>query len=122
MNTYSYCITFLKSFGAKVYPCPETQRERRDMSNGVNQRLDELKTVLDQSLSLRKSLLANAAQNVKTWLAQAKKMKAIYHTMNMFRYDQKSAIAECWAPVSELPRIRDLLDKESVLKMTIIYL
>lgn len=92
------------------------------MSNGVNQRLDELKTVLDQSLSLRKSLLANAAQNVKTWLAQAKKMKAIYHTMNMFRYDQKSAIAECWAPVSELPRIRDLLDKESVLKMTIIYL
>ena len=86
------------------------------MSNGVNQRLDELKTVLDQSLSLRKSLLANAAQNVKTWLAQAKKMKAIYHTMNMFRYDQKSAIAECWAPVSELPRIRDLLDKESVLK------
>ena len=92
------------------------------MSNGVNQRLDELKTVLDQSLSLRKSLLANAAQNVKTWLAQAKKMKAIYHTMNMFKYDQKSAIAECWAPVSELPRIRDLLDKESVLKKTCIYI
>lgn len=92
------------------------------MSNGVNQRLDELKTVLDQSLSLRKSLLANAAQNVKTWLAQAKKMKAIYHTMNMFKYDQKSAIAECWAPVSELPRIRDLLDKESVLKKTFIYI
>lgn len=42
--------------------------------------------------------------------------------MNMFRYDQKSAIAECWAPVSELPRIRDLLDKESVLKKTIIYI
>lgn len=59
---------------------------------------------------------------MKTWLAQAKKMKAIYHTMNMFRYDQKSAIAECWAPVSELPRIRDLLDKESVLKKTIIHI
>lgn len=97
-----------------MYPCPETQRERREMMNGVDQRLNELKTVLDQSLSLRKTLLVNAALNVRTWLAQAKKMKAIYHTMNMFKYDQKSAIAECWAPVVELQRIRDTLDKESV--------
>lgn len=82
--------------------------------NGVNQRLDELKTVLDQSLSLRKTLLISAAQNVRTWFAQAKKMKAIYHTMNMFKYDQKSTIAECWAPTSEITKIRDSLDKESV--------
>ena len=84
------------------------------MLNGVNQRLDELKTVLDQSLSLRHTLLVNASDNIRTWYAQARKMKAIYHTMNKFQYDQKSAIAECWAPVSEIRRIRDTLDKESV--------
>jgi V-type H+-transporting ATPase subunit a len=85
------------------------------MTNGVNQRLDELKTVLDQSLNLRKQLLLNAAANVRTWSAQARKMKGIYHTMNMLNYDQKSAIAECWTPVCEITRIRDALDKESVI-------
>lgn len=77
-------------------------------------RLDELKTVLDQSLNLRKTLLINASQTLKTWYSQVRKMKAIYHTMNMFNYDQKSIIAECWAPLSEIPRIKDALDKETV--------
>lgn len=84
------------------------------MLNGVNQRLEELKTVLEQSLNLRKALLINAAQNLRTWSTQARKMKAIYHTMNMFNFQQKGVIAECWAPVSELPRIKDVLDKEAV--------
>ena len=84
------------------------------MLNGVSSRLDELKTVLDQSLSLRKTLLINASQSLKTWYSQVTKMKAIYHTMNMFSYDQKSIIAECWVPLSEIPRIRDALDKETV--------
>lgn len=92
------------------------------MGLGVMTRLEELKTVLDQSLTLRHTLLVKAAENVRTWFSQTKKMKAIYHTMNMFQYDQKSAIAEFWAPVSELRRIRDTLDKESVITSSILYL
>ena len=100
-------------FKATIYPCPETASERREMGLGVMTRLEELKTVLDQSLSLRKSLLKNAAQNVKTWFCRVRKMKAIYHTMNMFNLEvnQKCLIAECWAPVSELTRIKLALDK-----------
>lgn len=76
-------------------------------------RIEELKTVLDQSLSLRKTLLRNAAQNLKTWFCRVRKMKAIYHTMNYFNLEvnQKCLIAECWAPVSELTRIKLALDK-----------
>lgn len=107
------CKKICDGFKATLYPCPETLKERREMLNGVTLRLDELKTVLDQSLNLRRTLLINASQTLKTWVAQVKKMKAIYHTLNMFNYDQKSIIAECWAPASEITRIKDTLDKET---------
>ncbi|RNA00785.1 V-type proton ATPase subunit a -like protein, partial [Brachionus plicatilis] len=102
-----------EGFKATIYPCPETASERREMGLGVMTRLEELKTVLDQSLNLRKSLLTNAALNVKTWFCRVRKMKAIYHTMNMFNLEvnQKCLIAECWAPVNELTRIKLALDK-----------
>lgn len=86
------------------------------MGLGVMTRLEELKTVLDQSLNLRKSLLQNAAQNLKAWFCRVRKMKAIYHTMNLFNLEvnQKCLIAECWAPVNELTRIKLALDKGTV--------
>ena len=79
-------------------------------------RLEELKNVLDQSLNLRKSLLKNGAQNLKIWFCRVRKMKAVYHTMNLFNLEvnQKCLIAECWAPVSELTRIKLALDKGTV--------
>ena len=84
------------------------------MFNGVTSRLEELSTVLDQSLNLRKSLLLNASKSLKTWNCRVAKMKAIFHTLNMFKIDQKSMIAECWIPSSELSRIREVLDLETV--------
>jgi V-type H+-transporting ATPase subunit a len=85
------------------------------MLNGVTMRLDELNTVLEQSLNLRKTLLINSSTNLKTWTVKVKKMKGIYHTLNMFRSDQKSMIAECWIPTSEIVRIKDVLDSETVI-------
>ncbi len=86
------------------------------MGLGVMTRLEELKTVLDQSVNLRKTLLQNSANNLKTWLCRVRKMKAIYHTMNLFNLEvnQKCLIAECWAPVNELTRIKLALDKGTV--------
>ena len=87
------------------------------MLMGVESRIAELSTVLDQSLKLRKSLLINASKNLITWSCTVKKMKAIFHTMNMFKSDPKSMIAECWVPVSEIPRIKEILDRETVLNV-----
>lgn len=107
------CKKICDGFKATIYPCPETPNERREMLNGVTLRLEELKTVLDQSLVLRRTLLVNSSKNLKTWFCKVKKMKAIYHVLNMFKFDQKSMIAECWIPNSEIPRIRDILDRET---------
>jgi len=44
-------------------------------------------------------------------MLKVKKIKAIYHTMNMFNLDvtQKCLIAECWCPVSDLDNIQQAL-------------
>ena len=83
------------------------------MLSGVNARLDDLHTVLDQSIHLRRSLLQKAATSVHTWFCKIRKMKAIYHTMNMFKFDQKSVIAECWIPLKDRTRIKVVLDNET---------
>ena len=47
---------------------------------------------------------------------QVKKIKAIYHTMNMFNLDvtAKCLIAEGWCPVDEMDEIQDALNRGTV--------
>jgi len=47
---------------------------------------------------------------------QVKKIKGIYHTMNLFNLDvtQRCLIAECWCPVEDLELIRSALNSGSV--------
>ena len=48
------------------------------------------------------------------------KIKAIYHTMNMFKVHQSSLIAECWFPVKALDEIRRALTVGEVKSVPII--
>ncbi|KAL3117088.1 hypothetical protein niasHT_007491 [Heterodera trifolii] len=98
-----------EGFRASIYPCPETPQERREMSIGVMTRIEDLKTVLGQTQDHRHRVLVSAAKNVRMWLAKVTKIKAIYHTLNLFNLDQKCFVAECWCPVSELDRIQRAL-------------
>ena len=47
---------------------------------------------------------------------QVKKIKGIYHTLNMFNLDmtQRCLIAECWCPVEDLDEIQRALIKGTV--------
>ena len=107
---------FSRSFRANVYPCPENPHERRELAMGVMTRLEDLTVVLSQTQEHRSRVLAATSRNLRTWQIKVKKIKAIYHTMNMFNNDvaRKCLIAECWAPVSELDRIQLALRKGSV--------
>ena len=103
-------------FRANIYPCPENPFERRELAMGVLTRLEDLNVVLHQTQDHRQRVLAATSRNLRTWQIKVKKIKAIYHTMNMFNHDvaRKCLIAECWAPVSELDRIQLALRKGSV--------
>ncbi|XP_041371566.1 V-type proton ATPase 116 kDa subunit a1-like [Gigantopelta aegis] len=100
-----------EGFRATLYPCPETQAERREMAIGVMTRIEDLNTVLGQTGDHRHRVLVAAAKNIKVWFIKVRKIKAIYHTLNMFNLDvtQKCLIAECWCPVDDLDRIQQAL-------------
>ncbi|VDN21784.1 unnamed protein product [Gongylonema pulchrum] len=97
-----------EGFRATLYPCPDTPQERREMSIGVMTRIEDLKTVLGQTQDHRHRVLVAASKNLRMWLTKVRKIKSIYHTLNLFNLDvtQKCLIAECWCPVAELGRIQ----------------
>ncbi|XP_035253924.1 V-type proton ATPase 116 kDa subunit a1-like isoform X2 [Anguilla anguilla] len=97
-----------EGFRASLYPCPDTPQERRDMAAGVNTRIDDLQMVLNQTEDHRQRVLQAAAKNVRVWFIKVRKMKAIYHTLNLCNIDvtQKCLIAEVWCPVSDMDSIQ----------------
>jgi len=105
-----------ESFGANLYPCPETANERKDLLAQVNMRLDDLRVVISRTLEHRRQVLTSVGANVETWLVKVRKEKAIYHTMNMFNYDlgRRCLIAEGWCPKTATEEIQLALRKARV--------
>ncbi|XP_067825003.1 V-type proton ATPase 116 kDa subunit a 1 isoform X2 [Heptranchias perlo] len=97
-----------EGFRASLYPCPETPQERKEMLAGVNTRIDDLQMVLNQTEDHRQRVLQAAAKNIRVWFIKVRKMKAIYHTLNLCNIDvtQKCLIAEVWCPVTDLDSIQ----------------
>ncbi|CDW53458.1 protein UNC 32, a [Trichuris trichiura] len=83
-------------------------RATLEMAIGVMTRIEDLKTVLGQTQDHRHRVLVAAAKNIRIWFTKVRKIKAIYHTLNLFNLDvtQKCLIAECWCPVSDLDKIQ----------------
>ncbi|XP_014245398.1 V-type proton ATPase 116 kDa subunit a-like isoform X2 [Cimex lectularius] len=99
-------------FHATLYPCPCTLSERNTMVQEVKTRLEDLNLVLNQTDDHRQRVLVTVARELTAWTVMVKKMKAIYHTMNMFNMDvtKKCLIGECWVPSKELGSLTDALN------------
>ncbi|XP_022215660.1 V-type proton ATPase 116 kDa subunit a1 isoform X3 [Drosophila obscura] len=97
-----------EGFRATLYPCPEAPADRREMAMGVMTRIEDLNTVLGQTQDHRHRVLVAAAKNLKNWFVKVRKIKAIYHTLNLFNLDvtQKCLIAECWVPLLDFEIIQ----------------
>lgn len=98
-------------YHASLYPCPSAHDEREDMVKGVRTRLEDLKMVLNQTQDHRQRVLLSVAKELPAWIIMVHKMKAIYHTLNLFNMDvtKKCLIGECWVPVNDLPIVRKSL-------------
>uniref|UniRef100_A0A674NHX5 V-type proton ATPase subunit a n=1 Tax=Takifugu rubripes TaxID=31033 RepID=A0A674NHX5_TAKRU len=77
--------------------------------------------VLNQTEDHRQRVLQAAAKTVRVWFIKVRKMKAIYHTLNLCNIDvtQKCLIAEVWCPVSDLDSIQFALRRGTVSQMTL---
>lgn len=63
-----------------------------------------------------RQVLQKASESAYTWVVQVKKMKAIYHILNLCSFDvtNKCLIAEVWCPVTDLANLRGALEEGSV--------
>uniref|UniRef100_F7CP46 V-type proton ATPase subunit a n=1 Tax=Ornithorhynchus anatinus TaxID=9258 RepID=F7CP46_ORNAN len=99
-----------------VYPYPSTAEERKEVNEGLNTRIQDLYTVLHKTEDYLRQVLCKAAESIYTWVIQVKKMKAIYHMLNMCSFDvtNKCLIAEVWCPEADLHSLRRALEEGSV--------
>lgn len=97
-----------ESFGANLYPCPDSIQARNELRNQVQSRLDDLKVVLNRTQDHSRRVLIRVAANLEQWRAFVIKEKSIYHTMNMFNYDngRRCLIAEGWCPAYAIDEIQ----------------
>ncbi|XP_058128493.1 V-type proton ATPase 116 kDa subunit a 1-like isoform X2 [Anopheles coustani] len=98
-------------YHASLYPCPNESNEREEMLRGVRTRIEDLKMVLGQTSDQRQRVLLNVAKEVPTWEIIVKKVKAIYHTLNMFNVDvsKKCLFGEAWVPTTSLQDVKTAL-------------
>uniref|UniRef100_A0A8C6P4H9 V-type proton ATPase subunit a n=1 Tax=Nothobranchius furzeri TaxID=105023 RepID=A0A8C6P4H9_NOTFU len=96
-----------------LYPHPENDDERADVLDSLRIRIQDLNNV-GQDDYLRQ-VLQKAAESAYSWVVQVKKMKAIYHILNLCSFDvtNKCLIAEVWCPVSDLTNLRGALEEGS---------
>lgn len=75
--------------------------------------------VLYRTEDYLRQVLQKAAESAYSWVVQIKKMKAIYHILNLCSFDvtNKCLIAEVWCPVSDLANLRLALEEGSVSTM-----
>lgn len=102
-------------YHASLYPCPSAHDEREEMLKGVRTRLEDLNMVLNQTQDHRQRVLVSVAKELSLWIIMVRKMKAIYHTLNLFNMDvsKKCLIGECWVPINDLPVVRKALSDGS---------
>ncbi|KFP76641.1 V-type proton ATPase 116 kDa subunit a isoform 2, partial [Apaloderma vittatum] len=98
-----------------VYPYPNNTEERKAVVEGLNVRIQDLHTVLHKTEDYLRQVLCKASESIYTWVIQVKKMKAIYHVLNLCSFDvtNKCLIAEVWCPVADLQNLRHALEEGS---------
>ena len=60
--------------------------------------------------------LQNASHNVGMWLCKVRKMKAIYHQLNMFHVDvhRNCLVGEYWVPTKFVKNVTDTIHSSAV--------
>uniref|UniRef100_A0A4W5JDV9 V-type proton ATPase subunit a n=1 Tax=Hucho hucho TaxID=62062 RepID=A0A4W5JDV9_9TELE len=104
-----------------LYPHPENDEERADVMESLRTRILDLNNVLHRTEEYLRQGLQKASESAFTWVVQVKKMKAIYHILNLSSFDvtNKCLIAEVWCPVNDLTNLRGALEEGSVSDATV---
>ncbi|CAF3513207.1 H(+)-transporting V0 sector ATPase subunit a [Fusarium graminearum] len=102
-----------ESMGADVYNVDENSDLRRDQIHEVNNRLEDVQNVLQNTQATLQAELNQISQSLSAWMVLVAKEKAVYNALNNFSYDsaRRTLIAEAWVPTNDLPLIRTTLQE-----------
>ncbi|KAL4399693.1 H(+)-transporting V0 sector ATPase subunit a [Malassezia pachydermatis] len=97
-----------ESMGGTLYPV-ESDASQRDARLGeVLERIEDHENILYSTNAARRTELVRVAESVEAWADLVRREKLVYGTMNLFQVDvnQKTMVAEGWAPSSELSSVQ----------------
>nr|WCZ58746.1 V-type proton ATPase 116 kDa subunit [Seculamonas ecuadoriensis] len=100
-----------ESFGASVYPYPESRAEVSARRDEINADLKNKETVLGITKSRKFQILDEIRPQLHNWRMKLARDKAVYHTLNMWRFVTGSprVTAEAWVPSARMDDVRKAL-------------
>jgi V-type H+-transporting ATPase subunit a len=97
-----------ESMGGTLYPIDANEDKRSNSLRAVNDRLEDMETVLHNTKASRRSQLLRIGEHLASWQDVVKKEKLIYETLNLFNFDvrRKTLISEGWCPTRDIVKIQ----------------
>ncbi|CAG06270.1 unnamed protein product, partial [Tetraodon nigroviridis] len=98
-------------FHTQTFAYPESQTEREEILQGLQTRIEDIKSVLSQTESYLQQLLLRAVAVLPQWKVRVQKCKAVQTVLNLCSSSvtEKCLIAEAWCPTAKLPELQSAL-------------
>uniref|UniRef100_A0A4W5RDU3 V-type proton ATPase subunit a n=1 Tax=Hucho hucho TaxID=62062 RepID=A0A4W5RDU3_9TELE len=98
-------------FHTQVFAYPDSPTEREEILQGLQGRIEDIKSVLFQTELFLQQMLVRAVAVLPQWKVRVQKSKAVQAVLNLCSpsVTDKCLIAEAWCPVSKLPELRSAL-------------
>uniref|UniRef100_A0A8C5DC80 V-type proton ATPase subunit a n=1 Tax=Gouania willdenowi TaxID=441366 RepID=A0A8C5DC80_GOUWI len=98
-------------FHTQTFEYPENSAEREEILQGLQGRIDDIKSVLLQTETYLQQLLLRAVAVLPQWKVRVQKCKAIQMVLNLCSpsVTDKCLIAEAWCPTAKLPELQSAL-------------
>ncbi|XP_077388371.1 T cell immune regulator 1, ATPase H+ transporting V0 subunit a3b [Festucalex cinctus] len=98
-------------FRTQTFTYPENTAEREEILQGLQGRIEDIKSVLSQTEAFLQQLLMRAVAVLPQWKVRVQKCKAVQMVLNLCSpsVTDKCLIAEAWCPVAKLPELQSAL-------------
>uniref|UniRef100_A0A3P9IMB3 V-type proton ATPase subunit a n=1 Tax=Oryzias latipes TaxID=8090 RepID=A0A3P9IMB3_ORYLA len=98
-------------FHTQTFAYPESPAEREEILQGLNSRIEDIKSVLSQTEAFLQQLLLRSVAILPQWKVRVQKCKAIQMVLNLCSpsVTDKCLIAEAWCPTAKLPELQSAL-------------
>uniref|UniRef100_A0A3Q0SBB6 V-type proton ATPase subunit a n=1 Tax=Amphilophus citrinellus TaxID=61819 RepID=A0A3Q0SBB6_AMPCI len=98
-------------FRTVTFVYPESSAEREEVLQGLQARIEDIKSVLSQTENFLQQLLMRAVAVLPQWKVRVQKCKAIQAVLNLCSpsVTEKCLIAEAWCPTAKLPELQSAL-------------